>query len=55
MPEQILENWLEMPKSVLLFFLRSLRMSRLKMRLPGKAEETTMDTIVPRSAMPEPW
>ena len=55
MPEQRLENWLDIPNSVLLFFLRSLRTSRLKMRTPGMAEDTMEATMDPRLATPEPW
>lgn len=54
-PEQTFENWLEMPYSRLLFFLRSFMMSRLMSRLPRDADDTTVATIVPRSAKPEPW
>ena len=53
-PEQRLENWLDIPNSVLLFFLRSLRTSRLKMRTPGIAEDTMDATMDPRLATPEP-
>lgn len=54
MLEHILENWLEMPNNVLLFLLRSLRISRLKILAPGRAEDTMVETMTPRFAVPEP-
>lgn len=52
--EHMLENWLEIPKRVWLLLLRSLSTSRLKMRMPGMADDTIVATTVPRFATSEP-
>ena len=51
---QMLENCPEISNRVLLFLFSSLTTSRLKIRKPGTAVDTTEATTSPRLAAPEP-